>query len=154
MMISDLTAEHMPWLAELHARLGFDYRLPAMNTPLFPIKRIGKDAETERCCIALAAKVTAEVYLWLDPDWGTPQERWEAVKEVHRDVIERARKIGFDQLYVAIPPEIAKSFGPRLEDLGWQLARAWPVYTFELNEIPKKMAPRISPSRTTTCAAP
>ena len=131
MTISDLTAENMHWLAQLHARLGFDYQLPAMNTPLFPVKRMGKDANGF-CFIAAAAKVTAEVYLWLDHEWGTPEQRWEALQELHRDITDKARKIGFDQLYVAIPPEIAKSFGPRLKDLGWELARPWPVYTLEL----------------------
>lgn len=81
---------------------------------------------------ALAAKVEAEVYLWLDPQWGTPEERWAAVKMFHNDVTSKAAVIGFDQLYAVLPPEVAKSFGPRLIDLGWQESRPWPKFVYEL----------------------
>ena len=131
-MIRDWTPEDAAFVRQVHFDSGFDYQLPAMNTPLYPIRRAG--VEDGRSYIAAAVKVTAEVYLWLDHEWGTPQERLEALQELHADVTEKARTLGFDQLYVCIPPEIAKSFGPRLRDLGWELARPWPVYTFELRE--------------------
>ena len=31
-----------------------------------------------------------------------------------------------------LPPEIAERFGARLEELGWKLARPWPLYVFQL----------------------
>jgi len=136
----------IPVVARIHERTGFDYRLPAIwANPRFPIKQVG--VADGRPVIASVAKVQAEIYLWLDPDWGTPQERWDALKELHAEVVAQAEEIGFDQIYCVLPPEIAESFGPRLKELGWCETRPWPHYTLELSEGSREPLHHAHPER-------
>ena len=110
MRISDLDGEGRERAESWHDSTEFDYRFPLLcGNPLFPIQRAG--IQDGRTVIASAVKVSAEVYLWLDPNWGTPEERWAALKLLHKDVSERARQVGFEQLTCVLPPEIAQSFG-------------------------------------------
>ncbi len=132
MKVSELTAERLQAVAELHRQAHFDYQFPRdIETPLFPIRRAVLD-DSGAIVGAAALKVEAEAYLWIDHAQGTPETRWKAIQVLQFDLALRAREIGFDQVHCALPPEIAKSFGPRLEDLGWKLARPWPIYTFSL----------------------
>jgi hypothetical protein len=128
--VRPMEEEDVPELQRIHAREGWNYRFPEVATPLFPVRTVAEDMG--RTVIASVVKVEAEVYLWMDHTWGTPAERWEALQEMHKEVIERANRIGFDSLYCVLPPEIAKSFGPRLEELGWSPDRGWPRFTYQL----------------------
>lgn len=132
MRINNINGE-LRRIEELHEESNFNYRLPDFTgekKPLFPIQRaISKNGNL--LCASIV-KVEAEVYLFMDHENGTPEERWEALKELHADVVFQAKQIGFDQLYCVIPPELVKSFGPRLEELGWVESRPWPKYTLEL----------------------
>lgn len=133
MEIKDLGHTGVVKAARLHEDSGFDYSFPRMvGNPLFPLQRGMFDGND--LVLGAALKVSAEVYLWLDHEWGTPQMRWDALRKLHQDVTDKARQIGFDQLYCVLPPEVAKSFGPRLEELGWQGTRPWPMYTIELRK--------------------
>ena len=131
MTISPVQREDMPRLMQIHAASHFDYQFPKdFDTPLFPIKLAATDGEH---FIAVAAlKVEAEAYLWMDHEYGTPEQRMDALEMLHRDLRERASKVGFDSVHCALPPEIAERFGKRLEELGWKLARPWPLYIFQL----------------------
>lgn len=131
--IEDITDVTIDRVKRMHEKSGFDYRFPDLNTPRFPVQIVGL-AEGHRTFIAAALKVEAEAYLWLDGEYGTPEERWEGVRAINAKLITRARIIGFDQLYCVLPPEVAKSFGPRLEQLSWVKARPWPKYTLELSK--------------------
>lgn len=140
MRIADLEPQDMKRVERWHESSDFDYKLPSLfltddqgnviSNPLFPIRRRG--IQDGQIIGALAAKVEAEVYLWLNPEWGTPDSRLAAVEMFHKDVVAKARTIGFSQLYCVLPPEISRSFGQRLKDLGWDEARPWPKYVFEL----------------------
>lgn len=127
----DLDAEDMEQLMAIHAESGFDYPFPTeFNTPLFPVKRVAMLGGT--VIAAAALKVEAEAYLWMSHEVGTPEERMDALEMLHRDLREKAGEIGFDQVHCALPPEIAERFSKRLEAMGWQLARPWPLYVFQL----------------------
>jgi hypothetical protein len=131
MTTSDIQQEDMRRIVEIHAASGFDYRFPKdFNTPLFPVKIAATHGPD--LIAAAALKVEAEAYLWMDHDFGTPEMRMEALERLHRDLRERALKIGFDQVHCALPPEVAERFGERLETLGWKLARPWPIYVFQI----------------------
>lgn len=130
MKISDVNGEAHD-IQQIHDDAGFDYRLPDfVGNPRFPIQRA--ISSNGRFMAASLVKVEAEVYLFMNHENGTPEERWEGLKLLHEDVVSRARKIGFDQLYCVLPPEIEKSFGPRLQELGWGKTRGWARYTYEL----------------------
>jgi hypothetical protein len=131
MTTSPIEYEDMEHLVRIHAASGFDYQFPKdFNTPLFPIKLAATHGAT--LIAAAALKVEAEAFLWMDHDFGTPEQRMDALEMLNRDLRERALKIGFDQVHCALPPEIAERFGARLETLGWKLARPWPLYVFQL----------------------
>lgn len=118
-------------LKKMHGESGFDYRFPNLDLPVFPVKRyVGNDANWPIAAAAL--KLEAEAYLWLDHASGSPETRLQAIQMLHSDIEVRAREFGFDQVHCALPPEIAERFGKRLEDLGWKLARPWPLYVFQL----------------------
>jgi hypothetical protein len=51
---------------------------------------------------------------------------------LHSDLAAKGREIGFDQEHCVLPPEVAERFGQRLEELGWKLARPWPLYVLQL----------------------
>lgn len=121
-------------LKRMHSASGFDYGFPRyLETPLFPIKRIVVDeTKANKPLAAAALKVEPEAYLWLDQVEGTPETRLQAIQMLSADLEETARKIGWDQVHCCLPPEIADRFGKRLEDMGWRLARPWPIYVFQL----------------------
>jgi hypothetical protein len=130
MKISDVNGEARD-IQQIHDDSGFDYRLPDFSgNPRFPIQRA--ISNNGKFMAASLVKVEAEVYLFMNHENGTPQERWEGLRLLHADVVSRARQIGFDQLYCVLPPEIEKSFGPRLQELGWSKDRGWSKYTLEL----------------------
>jgi len=132
MTLTDITPAILDSVREIHRCSGLDYHFPReFNTPLFPIRRTVMNDEGKPVA-AGALKVDVEAYLWIDSRWGTPEMRWEALQMLHADMAERAREIGFDQAYCVLPPEVAERFGRRLEALGWKMARAWPLYTFQL----------------------
>lgn len=132
MRVTELTADALRFLDDIHRQSGFDYRFPKdIHTPLFPIRRaVVNDANYPFAAAAL--KVEAEAYLWMDHSQGTPEERLQALELLNSDLAEKARVTGFDQVHCALPPEIAGRFGARLENLGWKLARPWPLYVFQL----------------------
>lgn len=132
MNIKNLNGE-APQVAEIHEASGFDYKLPDFHgNPLFPVQRAA--TEDGRLIASVILKVEAEVYLMLDHNWRTPEERWEVVKKLNADMKEKARDLGFETVYCVLPPEVAKSFGPRLEDLGWIPDRGWKRYTLEVRK--------------------
>jgi hypothetical protein len=136
MKVLDASPFSLESIAELHRASGFDYQWPRdFRTPLFPIKRavvMDNHAAGSRAIAVAALKVEAEAYLWMDHSYGTPEQRLEALELLNSDLAARARVIGFDQVHCALPPEIAERFGERLEQLGWKLARPWPLYVFQL----------------------
>jgi len=119
-------------LEGLHRASGFDYRFPKdFDTPLFPVKRAVMN-EANYPIAAAAIKVVGEAYLWMDHSLGTAEDRMIALAMLNADIAARTREIGFDSVHSALPPAIADRFGKRLESLGWQPARPWPLYTFQL----------------------
>jgi len=120
-------------IAKLHEESGFNYTMPNVLTPLFPIRRVVYGERGELVAAAFV-KVEAEVYLIMDHNYGTPAERWEAVQLINADLKANAARIGFDSLYCVLPPEIAKSFGARLVELGWERTRDWPRFTLEVRK--------------------
>lgn len=132
MKVCDISPLALETIQEVHRASGFDYQFPKdFATPLFPLRRVATD-DAGRFVAALALKVEAETYLWMDSRYGSPETRWQAVQALNSDMIERARVIGFDQVHCVLPPEIAQSFGKRLEELGWVESRPWPLYVLQV----------------------
>jgi len=131
MNVGEMLTEDIERINKIHETAGYDYRLPDfIDSPLFPVRR-----SVYSCGQFMAAalvKLNAEVYLFVDHNCGTPQERKEGLEALHRNLITSLGRLGLDQMYCVLPPEVEKSFGKRLEEAGWVKDRGWQKYTFEI----------------------
>jgi hypothetical protein len=78
-------------------------------------------------------KGTAEVYVIVDHNQGTPEQRWEWMKEFSEYVKHEAWKRGLEQISCWVPREIEESFEKRLEALGY-VRSPWSCYTLPLGD--------------------
>jgi hypothetical protein len=120
-------------LQAIHARQGFEYRFPDINDRIFVSKIVLED-ERGRISMASLARLTCEMYLLVDPDAGTPRQRYQRLIALHEagrvDVVAR----GLDDAHAWIPPSIARRFGRRLEVLGWVRDDFWTPYCTHLHD--------------------
>lgn len=116
----------MAALQSIHRRQSIDYSFPDLKSPLFDTKLV---AENDNGIVTqgLLLRITCEAYLLLDPDAGTPMERWGLFQSLHRAAAKRAWERGFDDVHAYVPPEIERHFAKRLQRLGWQRDR-WQSY--------------------------
>jgi hypothetical protein len=131
---SDLAA-----LRAIHAAQGFAYPLPDLSNPLFVTKLILSDADkqnkSDECAAAqektigaALLRLTAEAYLLLDPKAGTPRERWQWLLQLHAATERDAWQRGLEDVHAWLPPPIARKFGKRIAQLGWNRDDAWTPY--------------------------
>ena len=97
--------------------------------PLFVVNRVMM--QKERMAIAAFARGTAEIYLILNHAVGTPQERWAWLQEMTKDMRQKCTERGLNDFTAWVPPDIDKSFGGRMEDLGF-IKSPWQSYTMLL----------------------
>jgi hypothetical protein len=131
---SDLAA-----LRAIHAAQGFAYPLPDLRNPLFVTKLILSEADEateaantkppqEKIVGAALLRLTAEAYLLLDPNAGTPRERWQWLLQLHAATERDAWQRGLEDVHAWLPPPIARKFGKRITQLGWNRDDAWTPY--------------------------
>jgi hypothetical protein len=85
-------------------------------------------AKHSRIAMAVLLRLTAETYLLHDPAAGTPRQRWRNFLAMHDAVRQDAAARGLDDAQAFLPPRIARSFGRRLERLGWS-RDPWPCFS-------------------------
>jgi len=122
-------------LVAMHRAQGFDYALPDLADPIFVSKLVLEDGDSggagndaSKIVMASLARLTCEMYLLVDPDAGTPRERYARLLELQRAGAADLRARGLDDAHAWLPPQIAKRFGCRLEGLGWIRDDAWTPY--------------------------
>lgn len=76
-------------------------------------------------------KVTSEVYLLLDHDVATPEQRLAWLTELKNFMAARAIERGLDQMTAFIPTEMEKAFAKRIEEMGF-VKSPWQSYTLNL----------------------
>jgi hypothetical protein len=120
--VRDFTLADLPRVKELHERMGLDYRLPDLESPLFIIRKV---VEVDGEIVAItAARVEAELYLFVDHEVADPEQRWEALKILNKAVLDEAYwEKGLNNVVLWCPVEIEKSFGKRLKELGFSRDR-------------------------------
>jgi hypothetical protein len=152
---SDLAA-----LRAIHAAQGFAYPLPDLRNPLFVTKLILSESEPnsvkdgaskggtansapsqERIIGAALLRLTAEAYLLLDPKAGTPRERWQWLLQLHAATERDAWQRGLEDVHAWLPPPIARKFGKRITQLGWNRDDAWTPYCKRLACTPGNLNP-------------
>jgi len=125
---SDLEA-----LRKIHAAQNFPYEFPDLANPLFLTKIVLTDGDREEKILGAALlRLTAEAYLLLDPAAGTPRRRWQHLLALHAAAQQDAWAKGLEDIHAWLPPRIAKTFGRRLQRLGWIRDDAWTPYCRKL----------------------
>ena len=108
---------------------GYEFEYPDLSSPLFITKMVTE--EDGMVVMGAALKLSAEAYLFANPSWGSPRERWKALLELHEAVRISGYGFGLDGVNCWLPPEIEKPFGRRLMRLGWE-RNHWRSYCREL----------------------
>jgi len=130
MQIRKYKPEDLQELKRIHAAQNFPYAFPDLRNPLFLTKIVltdGGDSE-EKILGAALLRLTAEAYLLLDPKAGTPSQRWQTLLLLHEAARRDAWHRGLEDVHAWLPPAIAKKFGRRMTQLGWQRDDAWTPY--------------------------
>lgn len=135
-MIRNFEPKDTDAIKDIHKSQGFDYNLGELTSPLFLIKKVRE--VNGRVVAAAFLRLTAETFLLVE---GSPVAKARAIEELQPEVLREAYEKGLDDLHCVIPPEIADSFAPALEKLGWSRERDWPLYSRSLD------AERTAPSR-------
>lgn len=126
-MIREYKPEDLDRLKQVHQAQGFNYPFPDIEGPTFLKKLVIE--EEGKVVMAAAARLTTEIFLFVDPGAGTALQRWRRLCELH-PVMERALWLaGADDMHCFVPPEIAHKFGRRLLQLGWTPDTEWPCYS-------------------------
>jgi hypothetical protein len=142
---SDLAA-----LRAIHASQGFAYPLPDLRNPLFVTKLVlsedavdagAAEAAPEKIIGAALLRLTAEAYLLLDPNAGTPRDRWNGLLHLHAAAERDAWQRGLEDVHAWLPPPIAHKFGKRITRLGWNRDDAWTPYCKRLAGPPTNFCP-------------
>lgn len=136
----EFTLEDLPAALEIHKNAELDPRCfpdlmiedkdgKQIQNPLFITKAVYE--QKGKPALMSFLKVTSELYLLVDHEVGTPEERWEWLKEFKEYMQREAWKHGLDQMTAFIPTDMEKSFGPRLIDMGF-VRSPWQSYTLNL----------------------
>lgn len=97
--------------------------------PLFVVKKV-YEHEGQPAMMSFL-KITSELYLLLDHRIGTPEERFEWLKELKETMKQEAWKHGLEQMTAFVPLYIEESFSKRLIELGF-VKSAYSPWTLNL----------------------
>jgi hypothetical protein len=117
-------------LRRLHASSKLPKQcLPDTDDPLF--LHIAVTDVAGKMVMASALRGSCEIYVLVDHEAGTPQDRLQWLAEIKDYMAQKAFRLGLDQITAWVPKEIEPSFGPRLEDLGFTKS-PWQSYTLNV----------------------
>ena len=134
MLVRPYTDADFTALCAMHAAQGFGYPLPDPSDPLFLVRMVVEDDEGRLPRshrgprMAALLRLTAETYLLADPSDGSPRQRWQWLLALHEATRQTAAAQGLADVQAFLPPAVARSFGRRLEKLGWRRG-PWHCYT-------------------------
>jgi len=77
------------------------------------------------------SRLVSEAYFVGDANWRTPAWRWEALKLIHGAARDETVAKGIHKSITWVPTAIEKSYGRRLESLGW-IRQQYPSFVLEV----------------------
>jgi len=132
MRIREFAPADLEILYQMYRQQGFNYEFPNVSDPLFVSKLVMED-DSGRLVMASIARLTCEMYLLMDPEAGSPQDRFERIHALHRVGERDLSARGLDDAHAWLPPRVARRFGKRLEALGWVRDADWTPYCYRFN---------------------
>lgn len=139
-MIRDFLQSDIPKAREIHAANelpencfpNLTITTPAGKEEPNPLFIISKVYEHDgQPAMMSFLKITSELYLLLSHTVGTPEERFEWLKELKEEMKHEAWKRGLEQMTAFVPLDIEESFAKRLEELGF-VKSAYSPWTLNL----------------------
>ena len=127
MLVREYRESDLATLQRIHAAQQFPYAFPDLRDPLF-LTKIVVTGDDDRILGAAFLRLTAEAYLLLDSQQGSPRQRWQSLLVLHDAAQRDAQQRGLEDVHAWLPPRIAKTFGRRLERLGWRRDDQWTPY--------------------------
>lgn len=125
MNVRALQYSDIPILKEMYLASGFDYAFPDLTGPEFEATRVVVD-ENNRPLMAVSAKRTIELYLFCGK-FEHPASGLHAIRLLHESMKSALKQKGYSDANAFLPPQVAKSFGGRLQrTFGW--LKAWDSY--------------------------
>lgn len=127
MFIREYTTSDLEAITDIHAKSGLPPAcMPPVDNPLF---LFGKIIERDgKISMASFVKLVSEAFLLIDHEVGTVEIRWHDLKVLAEIMEATAKSRGLDETTVWVPPELIKTFGKRLEELGF-IATDFKSYT-------------------------
>jgi hypothetical protein len=114
-------------IKRIHANSGLPVNcLPDVFDSRFVVKRIAENGTGPMMGGFL--KLVGEIFLLVDHQHGTPEQRWEALQCLTAEGLFQASHMGLDCVTAWIPPEIEDSFAKRLGSLGFEKSK-WNSYS-------------------------
>ena len=117
MPVREYRASDLEEIKHIHEDSGIDYQLPDLSSPLFIVRKV---VEADgHILVAGAAKLQVELYIWVNHNRGTPEERYEGLKEMNEAAMKELYwDKGVDEAVCWVPVQLEKSFAKRLGELG------------------------------------
>lgn len=134
MIVRNYKTEDYEKIRKIYEQRKIDHLLP---TPEYMSRMVEslviEDPGTSEMVTGIIAEPTVELYLFMNPNWGTPGWRNLMLNQVHKEMRFRLQKHGFSQAHIWLPPEMKKSFGRRLvRNFQWTPVPDWPCYSKEI----------------------
>ena len=130
-VIKSYTAAHLAEIERIHREAGLPPEcMPNLENPLFFLRKIVDD--NGKVAMASFLKLTAEAFLLVDHAHESPEWRWAALQKLTAATLHEAAVKGVADVTAWPPPEVEKSFGSRLEALGFKKS-PWPSYSVRLD---------------------
>ena len=100
-----------------------------VSNPLFMIKAVCEAPDGKPAMMAFC-KLTGEIFLLLDHEVGTPEDRWKWLQDFKEWFAHEAWRNGIEQISAWLPIDIEDSFGRRMIELGFKKS---PYICYTLN---------------------
>lgn len=127
-MIRQYNVSDYDALKKIHAASGLPANcFPNLRSPLNVVSLCATGSKGQ-VTQAGFIRLTGEAYVLVDHEAGKAQERWQSLQELVAKALASAAQCGIEDCSAWLPPEVEKSFGPRLMDLGW-IKSPWPTYS-------------------------
>jgi hypothetical protein len=130
-VVKNYTTEHLAEIQRIHREAGLPPEcMPNLENPLFFVRKVVDD--NGKVALAGFLKMTAEAFVLVDHEHESPEWRWAALQKLTAVTLHEAAVKTIQDVTAWLPPDVEKSFGSRLEALGFKRS-PWPSFSVRLD---------------------